>query len=126
MTTVKMPVESVIEPDYRADKAAAAEVPDPRNPVAIGHVAGRPDVSRSWAGRNVSYRSAHINPKLGCLRRCRSNGRNASHHRRTQHPIAHAAHNPYLLPGCEMCEPGPASFRLELASYCPFGVPVMY
>jgi hypothetical protein len=25
-----------------------------------------------------------------------------------------------------MCEPGPASFRLELASYCPFGVPVMY
>lgn len=92
--TVGMPFESAIEPDHRAAEAAAANVPEPRNPVAIGHVAGCPDVSRSWAGRNVSHRSAHINPKLGCLRRCRSNGRNASHHRRTQHPLAHAAHNP--------------------------------
>jgi hypothetical protein len=106
--------------------ALAAKMPVPRNPVAVSHVAGCPEVSRSWAGRNVSHRSAHINPKFGCLRPCRTNGRNASHHRCTQHPIAHAAHNPYLLPGYEMCEPGPASSRLGLVSCCPSGVPVMY
>jgi len=99
MTAVKMPVETAtveaaIVADLRAEEASAAKVPEPRNPVAVGHVAGRPNVSRSWAGRNISHRSAHINPKLGCLRRCRSNGRNASYHRCTQHPIAHAAHNP--------------------------------
>lgn len=131
MTAVKMPVEAaVVEPaivaDHRSGVAAAAKVPEPRNPVAISHVAGRPYVSRSWAGRNVSHRSAHINPKLGCLRRCCSHGRQASHHRCTQHPIAHAAHNPYLLPAHQTREPGPASFRSGLVSCCPIGEPLMY
>jgi hypothetical protein len=36
--------------------------------------------------------------KLGCLRRQTQTGR-ASHHRRTQHPIPHATHNPSIPSG---------------------------
>jgi len=113
-----MPVESAVIANHRADGANAAEVPEARNPVAVVHVAGRPEISGAGAGRNVSHRSAHADSKFGCLRLGCSQGRYASHHCRTQHPIPHAAHNPFLPAGSEY-DPGPASLRLEACLLLP-------
>ena len=49
--------------------------------------------------RNVSHRSANRKTKFSRLRCSRTQGRCARHHCRTQHPIPHAAHKPFLPAG---------------------------
>jgi hypothetical protein len=127
----EVPVESAIvaEADYRAAEADACEVPIPRDPIAIRHVAGHPDVSCARARRNVSHRPAYAKTKFSCLRRsCAHSGR-ASHHRCSQHPIPCAAHNPSIPAGRSNFRDHARSgfsFRWRFGSCCLCGVPVMY
>jgi hypothetical protein len=100
---VKMPVvnraaaPTLIAPNHRSAIPETSEVPPARNPVAVRIVAGDPYIPRSRAGRNVSRRSARIDPKFSCLGcRC-SQSQSASHHGCAQHPIPHAVHKPSIL-----------------------------
>ncbi len=74
----------------------ANEVPSSGNPIAVGLVAGDPDISGSGAGRNIGYRSAHVDSKFSCLGRCRSQRQAASHHGSAKHPALHVAHKPSI------------------------------
>jgi hypothetical protein len=87
---INVPVEvpSVIEvaPHLKPVAITAAEtsiVPPARNPISISLVAGHPNISRSRARRNVSYRSARVNPRFSCLSRRCSQAQRASRNRRT-------------------------------------------
>lgn len=126
------------EADHRAAhaNADADEIPISRNPIAVCHVTGRPDISGAGARRNISDRTACVDSELGCLRRCRCHRRRARHHCCTQHPLLHAAHNPYLPAGSvsvisaqravirKTACPGFQS-ALRLGSCCLCGLPVM-
>jgi hypothetical protein len=70
----------------------AYEVPAPWDPIAIGHVAGRPGVSRPRARRNIGHRPANIDSKLGCLGGGRSKPKPAGNDCCCKHPIPYAAH----------------------------------
>ncbi len=90
MSAVKVAIEAAIDADAEADgrstnnngaaDAGADKVPVAGDPVAVIHVAGDPDVSGAWAGRNVSDRSAHVKSELGCLRRYCAKARRAHCH----------------------------------------------
>jgi hypothetical protein len=89
MSTVEVPfaieaeVAAMVEATVIADfipTAEAAEIPDSRNPIAICHVTGCPDISGARARRNIGYRSAHSISEFGCLRRCCSETGRSSHY----------------------------------------------
>jgi len=128
MSTVKMPVAikvrlaATVESAVIADCVSAAPenraIPESRHPIAVGHVAGGPDIAGAGARRDISYRSAYSKSKFGCLCRRRSESGHSSHHCCTQDPIPHVAHNPFLPPASldeVRLEPGPDSF---LAKAC--------
>jgi len=126
---IEVPVAATVEATVIADCVSTASenraIPESRHPVAIGHVAGGPDISGARARRNIGYRSAYSKSKFGCLCRRRSESGHSSHHCCTQDPIPHVAHNPFIPPVCFRC---PARIRSSerLVSYCLSSDPVMY
>ena len=108
-STIEVPIKPTVITHHRPTEPNNGAIPESRNPVAVRHISGRPDISGARAGWNVCHRSAHTKSKFSGLRRLTQTG-HAGQHRCTQHPIPHATHNP-SVPAVSVLESGPASVR---------------
>ena len=86
--------------------ACAYVIPVAGNPVAIGPVAGHPNISGAGAGRNISCRCAKVHANSGRLGGCWRHGHSVCCQCRSQHLLLHAAHHA-SIPGGPLCSSRP-------------------
>jgi hypothetical protein len=101
-----VPVIALVDDDSVEDPAAG-------NPDAVAEVAGGPNVTWSWAGRNVLRAGANVNANLRCLRGRCCESQSADCHCCCKHPLRDVFHN-FSIPA-DRVEPLFRPLRLRAA-----------